>query len=176
MALMASLRESRATLSSVFLMPLLADCFWHFVDVCVYFIYIYVYIFFLLSFLPDFSVVVLFAGWLVSCILFLHFLICVSFSFFFFPVCSMFARLISLSLSLFRRIRFYFLFFIFLTGGDFTHLISQFLFYFILYFWMADSACATHTPSPPLRLSDNPSPPPLVQHGRIHMLFPLVSY
>jgi hypothetical protein len=34
-------------------------------------------------------------------------------------------------------------------------------------FRMADSACATHAPSP-LRLSNNPSPPPLVQHGRIH--------
>lgn len=114
MALMASLRESRATLSSVFLMPLLADCFWHFVDVCVYFIYIYVYIFFLLSFLPDFSVVVLFAGWLVSCILFLHFLICVSFSFFFFScmfdVCS---SHFSLSLSLSSNKILFFIFYFF---------------------------------------------------------------
>lgn len=37
-------------------------------------------------------------------------------------------------------------------------------------FRMADSACATHAPSP-LRLSNNPSPPPLVQHGRIHEWF-----
>lgn len=35
-------------------------------------------------------------------------------------------------------------------------------------FRMADSACATHAPSL-LRLSNNPSPPPLVQHGRIHI-------
>ena len=37
-------------------------------------------------------------------------------------------------------------------------------------FRMADSACATHAPSP-LLLSNNPSPPPLVQHGRVHLCF-----
>lgn len=114
MALMASLRESRATLSSVFLMPLLADCFWHFVDVCVYFIYIYVYIFFFLVVSAWFFCCRL-VCWLTRILYSLSpfFDLCVVFFFFFscmFDVCS---SHFSLSLSLSSNKILFFIFYFF---------------------------------------------------------------
>jgi hypothetical protein len=128
--------------------------FWHFVDVCVCF------------FFALFLVVLLAASYLILS----HFDLCVVISVFRLPpYSSYFSSNIFLNVMFLVSytciyslkssfLKFVFLFFFERTCRWFLRSPHQSV------FRMADSACATHAPSL-LRLSNNPSPPPLVQHG-----------